>query len=82
MERPGADFTPLILALLTASSDPYASLDEQLASIELSFVEAELNPNPVDRVELFHSLRVLRELVIDRPNARAAEDLEHFFQSS
>lgn len=62
MERAGADFRPLIEALEAASSDPYATLSEQLATLELFLVSAQLNPNPIPAVELAYSLRVLAEI--------------------
>jgi hypothetical protein len=62
MERSGADFRPLIAALEAASADPFATLEQQLANIELSLVSAQLNPNPIEAVELAYSLRALREI--------------------
>lgn len=62
MDRSGADFGPLIAALQAASADPFATLEQQLANIELSLVSAQLNPDPVAAVELAYSLRALREI--------------------
>ncbi len=81
MQTPGADFKPLIEALQLASADPYATLEEQLASLELSLVSAELNPNPVPIVELTYSLRVLSEIHTDsRASARGTAELAGFFE--
>ena len=80
MPNPGADFQPLIEALQAASADPYATLEEQLASLELSLVSAELNPNPVPLVELTYSLRALAELNPQgRASARGTAELAMFF---
>jgi hypothetical protein len=79
MERAGADFRPLIKALETASADPFASLDEQLASLELSLVSAELNPNPIAAVELSYALKALRELNANLTSTRGTADLAPFF---
>jgi hypothetical protein len=62
MERARADFGPLIAALQAASADPFATLEQQLANIELSLVSAQLNPNPIEAVELAYSLKALREI--------------------
>ncbi len=81
MQKPGADFQPLIEALQAASADPYATLEEQLASLELSLVSAELNPNPVPIVELTYSLRVLSEVdTASRASARGTAELAGFFE--
>jgi hypothetical protein len=81
VQKPGADFQPLIEALQLASADPYATLEEQLASIELSLVSAELNPNPVPIVELTYSLRVLSEINTgSRAQARGTAELAGFFE--
>lgn len=80
MERAGADFRPLIAALHAASADPFATLDEQLAQLELSLVSAQLNPNPIDAVELAYALKALREIDPQGINpARGTADLEPFF---
>jgi hypothetical protein len=82
MERPGADFQALIEALQTASADPYATLEEQLASLELSLVAAELNPNPIPLVELTYSLKALSELNAGgRVQARGTAELGVFFRA-
>lgn len=81
MEKPGADFAPLIAALIEASSNPEATLSEQLASLELSLVAAELNPNPVAKVELYYALKALREIDLNREGIEASGDLELFFES-
>jgi hypothetical protein len=81
MDKPGADFRPLIAALEAASSDPYATLSEQLRSFELSLVSAELNPNVIEAVELFYSLKVLREIDLEgRSESRGTADLSPFFE--
>ena len=81
MEKPGADFSPLIAALIEASANPEATLSEQLGIIELSLVSAELNPNRVESVELFYSLKALREIDLNRGEIEASQDLERFFES-
>jgi hypothetical protein len=81
MERAGADFSALIAALKQASADPFATLEEQLAQIELSLVSAQLNPNPIEAVELAYSLKALRE--IDPrgiTSSRGTADLAPFFE--
>jgi len=81
MEKPGADFEPLIAALIAASANPYASLEEQLASLELSLVEAELNPNTIQAVEMFYSLEALQGVNLEgRSTARETLDLASFFE--
>jgi len=81
MERSGADFGPLIEALQSASADPYATLSEQLASIELYLVSAQLNPNPIPAVELSYSLRVLREIDPQGINpAQGTAELSSWFE--
>lgn len=62
MDRSGADFGPLIAALQAASADPFATLEQQLNAIELSLVSAQLNPNPIEAVELAYALKALREI--------------------
>ena len=83
MDRAGADFSALIAALQSASADPFATLEEQLAQIELSLVSAQLNPNPIEAVELTYALKALRE--IDPQGiapSRGTADLAPFFDSS
>lgn len=81
MDRPGADFGPLIAALTAASADPYATLEEQLANIELSLVSAQLNPNPIQAVELAYSLKALNEINTQGLNpAQGTADLAPFFE--
>lgn len=81
MERPGADFGPLIAALIEASANPEATLSEQLSSLELSLVSAELNPNVIQAVELFYSLKALREIDLEpRLTARGTADLAPWFE--
>jgi hypothetical protein len=83
MERPGADFGPLIAALTQASANPEASLAEQLASLELSLVSAELNPNVIEAVELFYSLNALKEINLEaRSSARGTADLTPWFEEN
>jgi hypothetical protein len=81
MERAGADFGPLIAALQAASADPFATLENQLANIELSLISAQLNPNPIEAVELAYSLKALREIepqgII---SAAGTADLAAFFE--
>ena len=80
MERAGADFSALIAALQAASADPFATLDEQLAQLELSLVSAQLNPNPIAAVELSYALKALREIDPQGINpARGTADLAPFF---
>lgn len=62
MDKAGADFRPLIAALEAASADPFATLEEQLAQIELELVSAQLNPDPIQAVELSYALKALREI--------------------
>ena len=81
MERPGADFGPLIAALVQASANPEASLAEQLSSLELTLVSAELNPNVIEAVELFYSLKALKEINLEaRSSARGTADLTPWFE--
>lgn len=83
MERAGADFGPLIAALQAASTDPFATLSEQLANIELSLVSAQLNPNPIPAVELAYSLRVLAEIETQGINpARGTAALAPWFEGN
>lgn len=80
MERPQADFRPLITALQAASADPYATLEEQLAALELYLVSAQLNPDPYQAIELRYSLKALREISPQGINsARGTADLAPFF---
>ncbi len=81
MEKIGADFRPLIRALELASADQRNSLEQQLGIIELALVEAQLNPNTYQAIELRYSLEALRQ--IDPrgiAQARGTADLEPFFQ--
>jgi len=80
MDKAGADFRPLIAALEAASADPFATLEEQLAQIELELVSAQLNPDPIQAVELSYALKALRE--IDPrgiSSTRGTADLAPFF---
>lgn len=82
MERPGADFRALIAALEAASADPYATLEQQLAQLELSLVSAQLNPNPIEAVELAYALKALKEIDTQGINpARGTADLANWFDS-
>lgn len=80
MDKPAADFSPLIRALEAAGAAN--SLDQQLAIIELALVEAELNPNPIPAIDLHYSLNALGE--IDTRGRAAASrgtaDLAAFFE--
>ena len=81
MDRAGADFRPLIAALEAASADPFATLQEQLAQIELELVSAQLNPDPIEAVELSYALRALREIDPSGiSSARGTADLAPFFE--
>lgn len=83
MERAGADFGPLIAALQAASADPFATLEEQLANIELSLVSAQLNPNPIEAVELAYSLKALREIDPQGVNpSMGTADLANWFEDN
>lgn len=82
MERAGADFRPLIEALQAASADPQATLREQLATLELFLVSAQLNPNPIPAVELAYSLRVLAEIDTQGINpAQGTAELSEWFDN-
>ena len=82
MERAGADFGPLIAALQAASADPFATLEQQLANIELSLVSAQLNPNPIEAVELAYSLQALREIDPQGVSpSMGTADLANWFES-
>jgi hypothetical protein len=79
-EEPGADFRPLIRALEVASADPYATLAEQLISLEVSFAAAEINPNPIPAVEISYALKVLQGLNANlNQSTRGTADLAPFF---
>jgi len=80
-QRIGADFRPLIAALEAASADPQSTLSDQLLQIELSLVSAQLNPDPVEAVELGYALKALREIDPSGiTTARGTADLAPFFE--
>lgn len=62
MDTLGANFEPLIIALQAANGVPGASLEQQLHIIELSLVELELDPDVIQAVQMFYSLKVLKGL--------------------
>lgn len=80
MEKPEADFRPLIKALLALEAEPGLDLQEQLNRLELALVSAELNPNPIEAVELLYSLEVLKQIdTTDRAPAKDTADLAGYF---
>lgn len=81
MEKPGADFRPLIEALQALEAEPELTLQEQLARLEIALVSAEINPNPIDAVELTYSLKALREIdTHNRAPAQDTADLSSYFE--
>lgn len=81
MKKPGADFRPLIEALEALDAEPGLDLQEQLARLELALVSAEINPNPIEAIELSYSLKALQELNTDnRAPARGTADLAGYFE--
>jgi hypothetical protein len=81
MERPGADFRPLIAALEAASADSSATLSDQLATLELALVAAELNPDSESFIELTYALKALAEIDANaRAQARGTAALGVFFE--
>jgi hypothetical protein len=81
MEKPGADFRPLIEALEALDAEPGLDLQEQLARLEMALVSAEINPNPIEAIELSYSLKALQELNADnRAPARGTADLASYFE--
>jgi hypothetical protein len=82
MDKPGANFQPLIAALEDAGADPRATLSEQLARLELFLVAAELDPNVIPAVEIFWALKALRTINLKgRSESTGTEDLAPFFQA-
>jgi len=81
MEKPGADFRPLIEALEALEAEPGLNLQEQLARLEIALVSAEINPNPIEAVELTYSLKALQEIdASKRAPAQDTADLASFFE--
>jgi hypothetical protein len=65
MDTLGANFEPLIIALQAANRVPDASLEQQLHIIELCLVGLELDPDVIQAVQMFYSIKVLKGLDLD-----------------
>lgn len=81
MEKPGADFRPLIEALEALEAEPGLDLQEQLARLEMALVSAEINPNPIEAIELSYALKALKEIdTHNRAPTKGTADLAGYFE--